>query len=162
MLTHSLTLGNRESDSCCWGAWEGFECATLITHKCPRAGGHSVINVPPHSRHLTRGCIPGVMGSSWAEVSGSTAENKPGRPWGTPTIICPLRAKPAPSLPAGPSQPGNHFRPPIYRGLFDFNQCGDFVCKFINNFSLLWFENADLSIAQLKRITGQKCITNDW
>lgn len=111
-----------------------------------RAGGHSVINVPPHSRHLTRGCIPGVMGSSWTEVSGSTAENKLGRPLGNTHNYLPSESQTC-SLPARWSQPGNHFRSPVYRGMFAFDQCDDFVCKFINNFPLLWFENADLSIA---------------
>lgn len=69
-----------------------------------RAGGHSVINVPPHSQHLTRGCIPGVMGSSWTEVSGSTAENKLGRPWGNTHNYLPSESQTC-SLPALRSAP---------------------------------------------------------
>lgn len=67
------------------------------------AGGHSIINVPPHSWHPTQGYIPGVMGSSWTEVSWRTAENqqtgRQGLPRGTPTIITPLGPKPAPCWP---------------------------------------------------------------
>lgn len=85
MLTHSLTLGNREYSSCCQSGRlrEGEQRGMGRTWVCHvnnsqvvRASGHFVINVPPHSWHLTQGYIPGVMGSSWTKVSGRTAENK--------------------------------------------------------------------------------------
>lgn len=103
-------------------ARDGSECSTNNS-RAAAANGRAVIHVQPRSRHLTPGGITGVMGSSWSEASGRTAEKKQSRRRQTRAA---LSAPPHHSLPSTllgparltgfPPRPGNHVSLIIYRG----------------------------------------------
>lgn len=108
--THADTLPEKAYNSCSHRRTgrlggdhrvrDGSECHANNS-RAAAANGCAVINVQPRSRHLTPGGIPGVMGSSWSEASGRTAEKKQSRRRQTRAAL----SSPPSSSPRGPDRP---------------------------------------------------------